>query len=136
MKVGPVIILVLFTFNASNSQTPNGTSGSSAHSSLTVTATVEPSVWLIMEPDGTRDVVVANAPDPRESFSHAPAKARRNRTALKKTATPNKSADDAVQFTLPAPKRFDVSKKTVVMDISEDGKTGRRPVTVTTVVPQ
>jgi hypothetical protein len=136
MKVGPIVILLLFTFNVSHSQTLNRTSGSSAHSSLTVTATVEPSVWLIMEPDGKRDVVVANAPDPRESFYHAPAKAHRNRTARKQTAIPNKSANDAVQFNLPTPKRFDVSEKTVMMDISEGGKTGRRPVTVTTVVPQ
>jgi hypothetical protein len=136
MKVGPIVILLLFTFNVSHSQTLNRTSGSSAHSSLTVTATVEPSVWLIMEPDGKRDVVVANAPDPRESFSHAPAKAHRNGTARKQTAIPNKSANDAVQFNLPTPKRFDVSEKTVMMDISEGGKTGRRPVTVTTVVPQ
>jgi hypothetical protein len=136
MKVGPIVILLLFTFNVSHSQTLNRTSGSSAHSSLTVTATVEPSVWLIMEPDGRRDVLVANAPDPRESFSHAPAKAHRNDTARKQAAAPNKSANDAVQFTLPAPKRFDVSEKTVMMDISEGGKTGRRLVTVTTVVPQ
>jgi hypothetical protein len=136
MKVGPIVILLLFTFNVSHSQTLNRTSGSSAHSSLTVTATVEPSVWLIMEPDGKRDVVVANAPDPRESFSHAPAKAHRNGTARKQTAIPNKSTNDAVQFNLPTPKRFDVGEKTVMMDVSEGGKTGRRPVTVTTVVPQ
>jgi hypothetical protein len=140
MKVGPVIILFLFTFTISHSQSLNRPSGSPAQSSLTVTATVVPSVWLIVEPDGIRDAVVANAPDPKESFFHAPAKTHGNGTAKKQTAPPKKSVrnavDDAVQFTLPTPKRFDVSKETVMLDVSEGGKTSRRPVIVTTVVPQ
>jgi hypothetical protein len=140
MKVGPVIILFLFTFTISHSQSLNRPSGSPAQSSLTVTATVVPSVWLIVEPDGRRDAVVANAPDPKESFFHAPAKTHGNRTAKNKTAPPTKSVrnkvDNAVQVTLPTPKRFDVSKETVTMDVSEGGKTSRQHVIVTTVVPQ
>jgi hypothetical protein len=143
MKVGPVIILVLFTFNISRSQTRHGNSGSSAQSSLTVTATVDPSVWLVMEPDGTRDVVVANAPDPKESFYYAPVKGRRKGTAVavaKQTAIRKEQMrnqdDGAVRFTFPTSKQFDVSKKTVMMDVSAGGKTERRPVMVTTVVPQ
>ena len=59
MNFGYVLILVLFTCNVSHSQARQGQSGSSAQSSLTVTATVESSVWLIMEPNGKREVVVA-----------------------------------------------------------------------------
>jgi hypothetical protein len=70
MKVEFVLILFLFGCNVAHSQERHGQTGSSAQSSLTVTATVEPSVWLIEEPDGKRDVVVANAPDPKESFYH------------------------------------------------------------------
>jgi hypothetical protein len=140
MKLGPVIILFLFTFTISHSQAPNRPTGSPAQSSLTVTATVVPSVWLIVEPDGIRDAVVANAPDAKEPFFHAPAKTHGNGTAKKQTAPPTKSmrnkVEDAVQFTLPTPQRFDVSKETVMLDVSKDGKTSRRPVIVTTVVPQ
>jgi hypothetical protein len=61
-------------FSFSTSLIPKHGTGSQAspHSSLTVTATVEPSVWLVIEPDGTQEVVVANSADSRESFSHAP----------------------------------------------------------------
>ncbi|MGZ7104655.1 MAG: hypothetical protein ACXVKC_04410 [Candidatus Angelobacter sp.] len=142
MKVGFVLILIIFTFNLSYSQARHGRSGSSAHSSLTVTATVEPSVWLDMEADGKRELVVANAPDPQESFSHAPAG-----KAAKKSAVPAKEQNSsttlphhqhaAVQFSFPmAPRQFEVTRKTVVMDVTEDGRAERRPVTVTTVVPQ
>ena len=78
MKVGPVLILVLFICSIAQSQTRHGQSGASAASSLTITATVAPSVWLVMEPDAAQKVVVANVPDPKESFSHAATKARRN----------------------------------------------------------
>jgi hypothetical protein len=76
MKVGPVLILVLFICSIAQSQTRHE-SGASAANSLTVTATVAPSVWLVMEPDGRQDMVVANAPDSKESFSHSSAKAHR-----------------------------------------------------------
>ena|SRR5437660_6480086 len=84
MKVGPVIILVLFTFNGSRSQAPHGKPSSSAQSSLTVTATVEPSVWQLMEPDGKRDVVVADAPDSKDFFSHAATQPRRKSVSTSK----------------------------------------------------
>jgi len=144
MKVGPVIILVLFTCNVAHSQAQHGQSGSSTQSSLTITATVEPSVWLIMEPDGNRDVVVANAPDSKESFSHVPVKAgKKNAAAKKETSSftsqelPRHQDDAAVQFTFPiAPPHFEVTKKNAMMEVSEGGKAYRRPVMVTMVVPQ
>src|SRR4051794_34899846 len=146
MKVGPVIILVLFTFNLSRSQARHGKSGSSAQSSLTVTATVAPSVWLVMEPDGKQDMVVANAPDPKESFSHAPAKARRQSANLAKKQNSSivrsqerlqKRDDTSVHFDFPTVSRqFDVTQKTVIVNVSEGAKTVTRPVIVTTVVAQ
>jgi hypothetical protein len=147
MKVGPIFILVLFTCNISQSQARPAQSGSSAHSSLTVTATVTPSVWLVTEPDGKRDLIVANAPDPKESFSHAPAiKARgKGATQTKKQTSsaaisqkpPRNQDDTGVQFNFPSISgQFDVTQKTVLMDVSEGGKTEARPVTVTTIVAQ
>jgi hypothetical protein len=146
MKVGPVIILVLFTFNVSRSQVRHGKSGSSAQSSLTVTATVEPSVWLVMEPDGKRDVVVANAPDPKESFSHRSAKPDRTSAALAKKQNPSiaksqvplqKQDDTGIHFDFPTGSRqFDVTQKTVMVNMSKGAKTVARPVTIMTVVAQ
>jgi hypothetical protein len=146
MKVGPVIILVLFTFNVSRSQARHGKSGSSAQSSLTVTATVEPSVWLVMEPDGKRDVVVANAPDPKESFSHrfpkphktSASPTKKQNSSVAKSQEPLQKQDDTeVHFDFPtASRQFDVTQKTVMVNVSEGAKTVARPVTVTTVVAQ
>jgi hypothetical protein len=146
MKVGPVIILVLFTINVAHSQGQQRQPRSSPQSSLAVTATVEPSVWLVMEPDGKRDLVVANASDPKESFSHAPAtKARRKSAAMIKehtsSAMPRKSLrnqdDNSVQFSFSTvSNQFEVLQKTVMMDVSEGAKTEGRPVTLTTIVAQ
>ncbi|HJX00797.1 MAG TPA: hypothetical protein VJ453_11580 [Terriglobales bacterium] len=143
MKVGFVLILVLIC-NVSHSQALRKQSGSSAQSSLTVTAIVEPSVWLVMEPDGQSDVFVANAPDPKQSFFHAPlSKPGRKSAALAKAKhtgivkQPVRNQNSAVQFSFPTgSKQFDVSKRTIMMDVFERGVTARRPVIVTTVVPQ
>jgi hypothetical protein len=159
MKVGPVLFLVLSTVSVSHSQSRPGQSGASARASLTVTATVESSVWLVSEPDGTREVVVANAPDPKESFSRTPAGKRKRaapaRSANSKLpATDNKSAmrtemvqraepqpvienDAAVLFSFPtAGKRFDVTQETQVMDIADGNEDERRPVEIITIVAQ
>jgi hypothetical protein len=154
MKVGSLLVLVLFTFNVSHSQSNGGRSGGSNQGSLTVTATVEPSVSLIMEPDGKRDVVVANAPDSKESFSRAAppkgqkslqgrSRSKRDAGAEEKKPAPavqsagSAPGDASVLFTFPtAAKQFEVTKKTVTMDVTEGGKTERRPVTVTTIVVQ
>jgi hypothetical protein len=135
MKVGFVLI---------HSQAPSRQSGSSAQGSLTVTAIVEPSVWLIMEPDDEREVVIAKAPDPKESFSHVPitepgrksaALGKAKQTAI--TKDPVRNQNCAAQFSFPtSSKQFDVSKRTVMIDVSEGAVTERRPVIVTTVVPQ
>jgi hypothetical protein len=109
--------------------------------------TVTPSVWLVTEPDGKGDLIVANAPDPKESFPHAPAiKARgKGATQTKKQTSsagvsqkpPRNQDDTGVQFNFPSvPGQFDVTQKTVMMDVSEGGKTEARPVTVTTIVAQ
>ena len=144
MKAEFVLVLVLFICNVSHSQAPSKQSGSSAQSSLTVTAIVEPSVWLVMEPDGQSDVFVANAPDPKQSFSHAPLSKPGRKSAAPTTAKHTSIAKepvhnqnhDAVQFSFPtSSKQFDVSKRTVMMDVSEGGVTARRPVIVTTAVP-
>jgi hypothetical protein len=146
MKVVFVFILFLFSCADGQSQVRPDHSGSSAHSSLTVTATVAPSVWLVMEPDGKQNIVVANAPDPKESFSHAATKARRKRETLaKRQNSPNAISqkllnnqdDAAVRFEFPiASSQFDVTKTTVIMGVSEGGKMVKRPVIVTTVVAQ
>jgi len=140
MKVGPVLILVLITSNIAHSQAAHGQPGSVAKGSLTVTANVESSVWLVAL-DGKRDLVVANAPDPKESFSHSrPHKSKRSapaavQTAVKKEVVRQDGA--AVQFSFPmAPRQFEVTRKTVMMDVTENGRTEQHPVTVTTVVPQ
>jgi hypothetical protein len=49
---------------------------------------------------------------------------------------PENKNDAALQFSFPSPDKFEVRKETVVMDVSEGEKMKRRPVTVTTVVPQ
>src|SRR5579859_3770101 len=75
MKVGALFAVLIFTFSVCHSQSQSKHPGGSAQGSLNVTATVVPSVWLVMGPDGKQDVIVANAPDPKESFYRAaPAK--------------------------------------------------------------
>jgi hypothetical protein len=141
MKVGFVLILILFPFSISYSQARGGQQGSSAQGSLTVTATVESSVWLVMKTDGKRDLVVANAPDPKQSFYHAEGHHQKRQSATAKPTSVTKEAvrnqDGSIQFSFPTgAKQFDLTKKTLMMDVSEGGRTERRPVVVTTIVPQ
>lgn len=149
MKAGALFVVLCFTFNVCHSQSQSKRPGRSAQGSLTVTATVVPSVWLVMEPDGKRDVVVANAPDPKESFYRAapatkPESVRGRRTQKTSPAGENKTASAVqasavtnqsfVQFSLPAASKFEVSRKTVQMDVADGSKTERRAVMVTTIV--
>jgi len=146
MKVGFAFILVVFIGSVAQSQARPKQSDLSTPNSLTVRVTVVPSVWLVMEPDGTRKVVVANAPDARESFSHAPTtKDRKKHAALAKGETSStviqkaltNQGDNAVQFSFPSvSKRFELTQKTVTMSVFEGGKTEARAVTVTTIVAQ
>jgi hypothetical protein len=97
-----------------------------------------------MEPNGKQNIVVANAPDPKESFSHAATKARgKRKTLAKKQNSPNAisqktNQDDAtVRFDFPiASNQFDVTQKAVIMGVPEGGKIVQRPVIVTTIVAQ
>jgi hypothetical protein len=167
MKVGALFVLLICTFSVCHSQSQSKHPGGSAQGSLNVTATVVPSVWLVMEPDGKQDVIVANAPDPKESFYRAaPAKKQkplrgqraqnmmpvvRNKTApaVQTSAASTESfvrskpvgdqfllrGEPSIRFSLPtASNKFEVSRQTVSMDVTEGGKTQRRPVTVTTIV--
>ncbi|MGC2742666.1 MAG: hypothetical protein WA672_05725 [Candidatus Angelobacter sp.] len=152
MQVRPVLILVLFTFSFSSAQSNHGRAGGSAPASLTITATVVPSVWLSMDPAGKQEVMVANSADSKESFSHAqgPGKKKTQMTPSKKRSSPQaqnsaaapplqqrrNQSDATVQFSMPSPKQFEVREEIKVMDISGNGKTERQLVKVTTVVPQ
>jgi hypothetical protein len=146
MKVGLVFILVFSICSIGQSQIQNGESGASARGSLTVTATVAPSVWLVMEPDGEQNIVVANTPDPRESFSRASTKTSKKSTRLakkqnssiaKSQGPPQKQDDASIDFDFPTvSKQFDVTHKTIIVNVSEGAKTVARRVIVTTVVVQ
>ncbi|HEU4414347.1 MAG TPA: hypothetical protein VFT65_06145 [Candidatus Angelobacter sp.] len=82
-----------------------------------------PSVRLVAEPNGKRDVIVSNAPDSKESFFLAPVRASK--------------VDSDVQFSFPAaPPQYEVTKKTVMMTVYVGGKTEQRQVILTTGVPR
>jgi hypothetical protein len=152
MQAGPVLLLFLFTFSVAQGQLPYRESGGPAQGSLRVTVTVEPSVWLVMATDGKQEMVVANAPDPKEAFFHAPSLKNQSKNQPNKkqdtlTASPSavilpaegpgKQVEAAVQFRLPTEaKQFEMKQEIRMMDVSEIGKTGRQPVKVITVVPR
>ena len=156
MQAGPVRLLVflLLAINVLEAQSSQKHSGGTAPGSLQVTVTVVPSVWLVMDPDGKLEAVVANAPDPTDSFVHAAAPQKRQaaKTASRKSRTPAPAqqtpagpvpgiqprdhGNAPLQFSLPKPKQFEVKHEIKMMDVEVNGKTERRPVTVTTVVPQ
>jgi len=151
MKVGPVVVLLLLISYPAHSQShPEKLSGS-AQGSLTVTATVEPSVWLVMESDGKQEIFVANAPDPKESFSRPPALKRQKSpqgnavrkaglaarkkavSAVSPAKPPHEKA--TVQYSFPqANGQFEVTQETRLVDVNNDGKTTRQAVQVITVV--
>lgn len=98
-----------------------------------------------MEPDGKQNVVVANAPDPKESFSPGvtvkagkrAAQSTKQPSSAMHGKSPHNQTENSVQFNFPtASKQFDVTQKTVIMNVSEGGKTVARPVIVTTVVTE
>jgi hypothetical protein len=153
MKVGPVFILFFFLISIASAQSNHSRSGGSAQGSLAVTVTVVPSVWLNMDSDGKQEVVVANSSaDPKESFSHAaqaqkqnvlPARSKSRSAPLKKTSTGTaerrqggNQSEAAGQFNLPPTQQFEVKQEIIVMDVTQNGKTERQPVKVTTVVPR
>ena len=148
MQAGPVLLLFFFSFSVVQGQSPHQRPGGTAEGSLQVTVTVQPSVWLMMSPDGKQETAVANAPDGKEAFFHVPSLKKQS---LKKQKTfaarpsvvmppaqgPGTQDEAPVKFSLPTQaKQFEVKHETMVMDVSNGGKTGRHPVTVTTVAPR
>jgi hypothetical protein len=156
MQAGTVRLLffLLFTINILEAQSLQKHSDGPATGSLQITATVVPSVWLVMDHDGKQATVVANAPDPKESFFHpaaaqkqktlkatsgkSPASTSRQQTSadMRRALRPLNQSDAAIQFSLPPTKQFEVKQEIILMDVDMNGKTERRPVTVTMVVPQ
>ena len=114
MKTIGTFILLAIASIAASAQSRQGHVGRSAQGTLTVTVVIESSVGLIAGPDGRQQLVVANAPDSRETFSrHTP----------------------AVAYNFPVkPVHFDVTSETQVMKVT--GKANRQPVAITTVVPR
>ena len=146
MQAGLVLLLILFSCSVVQGQTPHKQSGGPAEGSLRVTAIVESSVWLVIASDGKQETVVANAPDPKEAFFHVPVihvpviKDRQTLTAHPSAAMPQKAGNQdhaAVQFSLAQEtKQFEVTHEIMMMNVSHDGKPGRQPVRVITVVPR
>lgn len=145
MKVGPLLVLFVFTFNISYSQSQQKMQGSSAQGSLTINVTVVPSVWLVMEPDGKQEVMVANAPDSKESFSQPAStkpksSARTSKRSVKASASivqQKRYSEGDVSYRIPTgPTEFEVTEETKMMNVIDGGKTTQQPVRVTTVVPQ
>ena len=120
----------------------NGTrqshAGGSAESTLTITATVQATVSIDMSHAGEQRVIVANAPDPKESFYRSPL-SRQSKTVNARAEIRKKAAADpseaAVAYSFPAkPGQFEVIRTTRVMDVSDGGKTHPQAVAVITVV--
>ncbi len=152
MKAGPVLILVFFLISIASAQSNHSLAGGSTRGSLAVTATVVPSVWMDMDSNGKQELRVANSADPKESFSHGSQPQQQNILATrskKRSAPANKTStaipearqggnqsDTAGEFNVPATKQFEVKQEIIVMDVTQNGKTERQPVKVTTIVPQ
>src|ERR1051325_5169963 len=103
-----LLILLAIAFNAASAQSRPGPAGRSAQGALTVTVVIESSVGLVAGPDGRQQLIVANAPDSRETFSPpAPAVAYN---------FPRKSV------------HFDVMRETQMMNAA--GKANHQPVTI------
>jgi hypothetical protein len=118
------LALAVFTFvtPVSSARSQQASGGRTAQASLTVTVVVESSVSLVPGQDGEQQLIVANVPDPRETFS--------SRTALKK------DAGGSVMYAFPGkPFHAEVTRETQMLKLN-GAKAGRQPVTVVTVVPQ
>ena len=136
MKAALLLLAVIFPLNL-HSQAKKGQTGNSGQASLNVTAVVEPFVSLTTNPDGKKELVVVNLP------TAAPAaKASKNavlpigKSAVKNAKeTLSKEREAEVIYVFPAKtNEFDVTHQTVVMNVTDAGKTEQRTVNVTTVV--
>lgn len=128
MKVGLVLIVVIFSFNL-HAQSKKGQAGKSGQASLNVTAVVEPSVSFTTNHEGKQELLVSGA--------------KSTQTITGKVAVPkavvvtlkNRPVSDAVLYVFPdTEKQFDVTHETVMMKVTDAGKTEQRAVVVTTVV--
>jgi hypothetical protein len=104
-----------------------------------------------MVSNGKQELRVANSADPKESFSHSQPQ-QQNISAMrsKKRSAPSKKTSTAItearqvrnqsapagEFNDPPTKQFEVKQEIIVMDVTQNGKTERQPVKVTTIVPQ
>ena len=122
MKTAILLLVFAFAGTATSGQSRQGQIGHSAQGSLTVTVVVESSVGLIASPNGKQQLVVANAPDSKETFSgQAPLK---------------KDSRASVVYSFPGkPVHFDVTRETQLTNVTS-GKAVYPPVTVVTVVPR
>ena len=114
MKTLGTLILLAIASVAASAQSRQGQVGRSAQGTLTVTVVVESSVGLVASPDGRQQLIVANAPDSRETFS---------------------PQMPAVAYNFPGkPVHFDIMRATKMLNVT--GKSNHQPVTITTVVPR
>jgi hypothetical protein len=109
-------------------------------------------VWLVTGPDGTQEAVVANAPDPTDTFYREPAKKANNKLparprkraasrlgpimhAIPRGQQIDSQSEVAVLYDLATPsKQFEVRSETVMKNVDDGGKTERRAVKLITIV--
>jgi hypothetical protein len=121
LKLVCIALFVSTTVGAA-AQSPHDRNSRSAQGSLTVSVVVESSVGLMPGSDGQHRLVVANAPDPKETFSP--------RESL------NKNSRSPVSYSFPRrPADFDRTRETQLMDV-RGGNNRRQQVTLITVVPR
>ena len=113
-NAGIFLVLALASVIASAQSRP-GQIGHSAQGTLTVTVIVESSVGLVAGADGKQQLIVANAPDPKQTFSRqAP----------------------SVAYSFPGkPVRFEVTREMQLLNVT-GGPASSEPVTLVTVVPR
>jgi len=138
------ITLLVFLFIGTIGQSQ---SSSPKQASLTVTVTVDSSVGLVLDPDGPDDkdkVIVANDPDPAQTFAPPRTRDRNNRSRKPVTpliantsgsTKPSASTTPALEYRFPGhAAAFEIRREIVWMNVETAGSKQREPVAVTTVV--
>lgn len=144
MKVRQLLILFIFIFNIAYPQSQKKTLGTSVQGSLTVTVTVVPSVWRVMEPDGEQEVALAKALDSKEFFSQGPQRkpkpAAHSKHPVKASGSiiqQNGRSEGAISEVISTRStKFEVTEETKMMNVVDGDKMTQQPVRVTTIVPQ
>ena len=151
MKAALVSVMALLGYSLAHAQSPQRGTGKSAEGSLTVTAVVDSSVSFVMKPDGTQQVIVANAPDGQQFFYRPAVPATKTaRGSTKQAVIPaafKKGPVDKRKLHIPvhrpAPISYDlwetgskleVKQQTIRMNVVNTGRTQATEVRVTTVV--